>query len=1065
MKRKLYIVTGILFFAIIFFGVDEVSSRLEEKSIELAKLKHEDFLANSPFKNTDGLTKKERFDRGLPPDKYLERMWELTMNPQIGRPTPENLEQIRKELEEQRNMLLAQGRVPGDASNNNWVERGPNNVGGRVRAVMFDPNDSTNETVFAGGVSGGLWKNTNISNPSSVWTQVDITEHLNISSIAVDPNDSNVFYVGTGESWVVGQINGNGLWKSEDGGDTWFNVFGGATGEATFQANAKVIVNAPGAIAGEYVALDSNYGGAQLSSSVTGNLVLVDDGSLNPNEGCAPLFNAAQVNGNIAVVYRGNCNFTDKVKNAENAGATGVIVINNVGGPPIVMGGTDPTITIPAVMVSNEDGQLMVDQLGSSVNVTLEPVTNSSFLGFFVVPGNMHINDVIVRNNGGTSEVYVAAGATFYAESNPIAILGPDSYGVYRSTDGGVSWSLANVPETSNRNNYEPNDLELGADNKIWMATRNSPLYGDGGGAIFSSSDGNSFSLEYTLTEASRTQIAASKTDPNKLFVVAQGTNSSAPIVMEKTTNGFTTTTGMSIPVDPNPNIPSNDFANGQAFYDLYITVDPTNDQNVFVGGISNFKSSNEGASWSKITWAYQSNGTSYVHADQHALAFGNGDVTKILSGNDGGVYYSSNSGATFSGRNNGFNVTQFYSLGVAPTTAISGDYFAGGTQDNGTHYFANASAGINSSVLSQGGDGAFTMFDQDGSDTYYISNYVYNRNINKRDFGSSSSVTNINSESINRGDFITQQALDSNQNMLYTNYSYTDNLDNDFFIIRRYDFSFAFVLKDELTDALLDARPTALKVSPYTTTSTNLFVGLENGSLLKAANANGSPTWTEISNPLFFGSVSDIEFGQNENEIFVTMSNYGVESIWYTDDGGVNWETKEGNLPDVPVKTILQNPLNLDQVIIGTDLGVWYTQDFSSSNPTWSSAFNGMSNTIVTDLDLRNDNTIFAATYGRGIFSGTFTPEVLSVNESEFSNDITLLPTVTDGEITIKSSLNLGNSNFEVYNLSGQNVFSQSIFLNSNSQRINLDLASGMYLVQIKNNGRIAKIIKLIIK
>ena len=77
-------------------------------------------------------------------------------------------------------------------------------------------------------------------------------------------------------------------------------------------------------------------------------------------DGCSPLTNAAAVDGNIAVVDRGTCGFAVKVKNAQNAGAIGVIVVNNVPGDPGAMGGSDPTITIPSVQVSQaEKGALL----------------------------------------------------------------------------------------------------------------------------------------------------------------------------------------------------------------------------------------------------------------------------------------------------------------------------------------------------------------------------------------------------------------------------------------------------------------------------------------------------------------------------------------------------------------------------------------------------------------------------------------------------------------------------------------------------------------------------------
>ena len=142
----------------------------------------------------------------------------MTISPTLGRPTPENISAVRRSLEIERQRILASGRVPGDAVDNSWVERGPTNVGGRTRAIMFSPNDPTKETVFAGGVSGGLWKNTNISNATSTWTRVNIPENLAVSCITYDPNNTNVFYVGTGESYVGGDVNGDGVWKSTDGG-------------------------------------------------------------------------------------------------------------------------------------------------------------------------------------------------------------------------------------------------------------------------------------------------------------------------------------------------------------------------------------------------------------------------------------------------------------------------------------------------------------------------------------------------------------------------------------------------------------------------------------------------------------------------------------------------------------------------------------------------------------------------------------------------------------------------------------------------------------------------------
>ena len=100
------------------------------------------------------------------------------------------------------------------------------------------------------------------------------------------------------------------------------------------------------------------------------------------------------------------------------------------------------------------------------------------------------------------------------------------------------------------------------------------------------------------------------------------------------------------------------------------------------------------------------------------------------------------------------------------------------------------------------------------------------------------------------------------------------------------------------------------------------------------------------------------------------------MKSVFYSSDGGSTWANKEGDLPDMPVRTILQNPLIPSEVIVGTDLGVWSTKNFNESSPTWNQAFNGMSNIRVSDLDMRDDFKVFAGSYGGGVFSGEFSSE-----------------------------------------------------------------------------------------
>ncbi len=134
-------------------------------------------------------------------------------------------------------------------------------------------------------------------------------------------------------------------------------------------------VSSPPSIAGDYEVGLAQFGAPLTSSGVTGDVVLANDGSLppnSPNNGCEPFVNATAIAGKIAFVDRGACAFVIKVKNAQNAGAIGVIVADSTAGcPPLGMSGVDPTITIPAVRITIDDGVAIKANLGSGVLATL----------------------------------------------------------------------------------------------------------------------------------------------------------------------------------------------------------------------------------------------------------------------------------------------------------------------------------------------------------------------------------------------------------------------------------------------------------------------------------------------------------------------------------------------------------------------------------------------------------------------------------------------------------------------------------------------------------------------
>ncbi|MDX1667433.1 MAG: M36 family metallopeptidase, partial [Saprospiraceae bacterium] len=90
-----------------------------------------------------------------------------------------------------------------------------------------------------------------------------------------------------------------------------------------------VTVNAPSSIAGQYAARPATFGKSLSDTTVTGNVILVDDGGTAPTLGCTALANGRNVRGKIALVDRGQCFFWEKALNAQNAGAIALIICNN----------------------------------------------------------------------------------------------------------------------------------------------------------------------------------------------------------------------------------------------------------------------------------------------------------------------------------------------------------------------------------------------------------------------------------------------------------------------------------------------------------------------------------------------------------------------------------------------------------------------------------------------------------------------------------------------------------------------------------------------------------------
>ncbi|MDP4627222.1 MAG: PKD domain-containing protein, partial [Schleiferiaceae bacterium] len=763
------------------------------------------------------LGKTEKELKAIPkqdrPDLAVEQDFLRTLDPALGRPATERLVAARAYAD----LLRAQESVPGDA-NNAWVERGPMNVGGRTRALVWDPASiaSGGNKVWAGGVTGGLWFNNNITNSGSTWQSAgNAWDNIAISAMSFDPTNPLVAYVGTGEGWFTASSRGAGVWKTTDGGLTW----------------------------------------TQLASTT----------------------------------------------------------------------------------------------------------------GFY------YVNDLVVRNEGGVGVLYLAVDASYYAgQWSP----GLSNYGLYRSTNGGASWSKVSLPT----NSQAVSDLELDADNTLWAGTRRSPYSSTSGAQIIKSTNGTSWTLIYTQTppiSGGRTELAVGGSGMGlRVYAVFDSSNTAFNFI--KSSNGGTSWTNGTLPVDADLGIGA-DFTRGQAWYDLILQVDPNNADVVYAGGIDLFRSTNGGSNWTQISkWSNNNNLAALpcprVHADQHAITFRPGSSSTVLFGNDGGVFYSANitSAATtstaISARNTGYNVTQFYSCAMHP--ASGSNNFLAGAQDNGTQRYT--SVGVNSTTEVLSGDGAYCFIDQTNG-SYQIGSYVYNKFYRSTNGGSNFSTL----MSANTGDFINPAAYDSENNILFTKINGTN-------IYRVSGIQTTPTAPVSVTITNTSGSISHIKVSPYAPAgTTTLYIGSTDGRVLRVPNAHTGTTvvGTVIASSLAAGSVSCIELGSNENTLLVTFTNYGVNSVWMTTDGGINWVSKEGNLPDMPIRWALIHPTNPNEALLATELGTWATINLMASPPTWVPSNSGLANVRVNMLQYRtSDKMVAAATYGRGLFTSNAFAQTPSV-------------------------------------------------------------------------------------
>jgi len=609
-------------------------------------------------------------------------------------------------------------------------------------------------------------------------------------------------------------------------------------------------------------------------------------------------------------------------------------------------------------------------------------------------------------SNGGTSWSQLSStnNSSFYyiqkvvVTSSGVVLAATKAGGVQRSTDGGSSWSKVLGAGVGGGSDDRIADLDIAANGNIYAA--GGIFTSDG---IYRSTDnGVNWTKIYTsAADERRIELACAPSNSNIVYALIHDSDGSDDVAgnnddnsikkIMSTTNATVATptwTTLTTPTWCDQGVTDPDFTRGQAWYDLIAAVDPSNANTVYIGGVDLMKTTDAGTTWSQISrWSsFGGCAGTDIHADNHAIVFKPGSTTEFLAGNDGGLYRTTDAGASFTSRVTGYNVTQYYACAIHPTLT---NYFLAGAQDNGSQKFS--SAGINATTNASGGDGGFCHIDQDNGNLQ-ITSYVYNNYYVSTNGGASFASRSF----ANTGQFINPTDYDDNGNILYGGATA-----GNFFRWNNAGTGGSSTNTVSVTN-FSTATVRSVTVSPVTVN--RVYFGLSNGSVVMVNNANTGTSSTGTIIKAGTGSVSCIAIDpSNEDHILVTYSNYGVTSIYESlnaTQASPTWTAVEGNLPDMPVRWAMFDPRSSDWALIATELGVWSTDNLNGASTDWDPTNSGLANVRVDMLQYRsNDRTIAAATHGRGLFTALVpdvtTPDISFVSSSASANELT---TATNG-------------------------------------------------------------------
>ncbi len=256
----------------------------------------------------------------------------------------------------------APGFIDINSRFNSRIGTDPDCLGGRGWYYGLDHNPPPGDIDFLNVVMHEIGHGLGVQGFESLNTGALLAGFPSIYATFMQDND-------TGKTWVE-MDNAERLASATNTGKVvWFGPRVRNDAAMILGPATTAQVNSPAEIAGSYEAQAASFGAPMTLSGITGDLSLADDGVGTGVDACEPIL--SDVAGKIALIDRGACAFTQKVLNAQNAGAIGAIVANNQPSGLAPMGGADPSVTIGSVGVSQETGDTLKAALGVGVNITI----------------------------------------------------------------------------------------------------------------------------------------------------------------------------------------------------------------------------------------------------------------------------------------------------------------------------------------------------------------------------------------------------------------------------------------------------------------------------------------------------------------------------------------------------------------------------------------------------------------------------------------------------------------------------------------------------------------------